>query len=186
MPKGTLRDLGNGHEKIRLTDKQIMFIECYIQTLNATEAARRAGYKGNDNTLASVGSENLQKPAIREWIDARLVELMVTDLAQVAKVKRTRESNRAALVYLIRAENGLVKIGKTYNLIRRFNTLNIGSPLDLEILGCIHVENASEVEQDLHARFAEKRVKGEWFSLSTEDLDIIASLFIVTPFVNGE
>lgn len=38
---------------------------------NATEAARRAGYEGNDVTLAAVGSENLRKPLIAEAIKAR-------------------------------------------------------------------------------------------------------------------
>ena len=39
---------------------------------NATEAARRAGYKGNDMTLGQVGAENLKKPQIREAVAARV------------------------------------------------------------------------------------------------------------------
>ena len=39
---------------------------------NATEAARIAGYKGNDATLSAVGSENLRKPLIRSELDARV------------------------------------------------------------------------------------------------------------------
>lgn len=45
-----------------------------MQCWNATEAARRAGYQGNDNTLGSVGWENLQKPAIADRIKQRLAE----------------------------------------------------------------------------------------------------------------
>jgi phage terminase small subunit len=40
--------------------------------MNGTEAAKRSGYRGNANTLATVAKENLRKPHIREEIDARL------------------------------------------------------------------------------------------------------------------
>jgi len=39
------------------------------------EAARCAGYKGNDKTLAAVGYENLRKPQILSHIEKRLQEL---------------------------------------------------------------------------------------------------------------
>lgn len=51
-----------------LTPKQKAFADYYIELGNATEAARRAKYKGNDVTLAAVGSENLRKPQIAEYI----------------------------------------------------------------------------------------------------------------------
>lgn len=53
----------------KLTTKQLKFVECYAG--NATEAARLAGYKGNDVTLQSVGKENLRKPLIVQAIKAR-------------------------------------------------------------------------------------------------------------------
>lgn len=62
----------------RFTDKQKAFINHYIITLNATESAREAGYKGNYVTLRSVGSENLSKPHIRKEIDRRLADLTMT------------------------------------------------------------------------------------------------------------
>jgi len=43
-----------------LTIKQQKFVDSYSG--NATEAARLAGYAGNDTTLASIGNENLRKP----------------------------------------------------------------------------------------------------------------------------
>lgn len=42
-----------------LTEKQKRFIDFYIETGNATEAARKAGYKGKN--LNRIGSENLSK-----------------------------------------------------------------------------------------------------------------------------
>ncbi len=52
-----------------LTGKQLKFATEYIKCLNATEAARRAGYEGNDVTLGSVGYENLRKPQIASFIE---------------------------------------------------------------------------------------------------------------------
>lgn len=60
-----------------LSPKQQAFIAAYIgpARLNATEAARIAGYQGSANTLKSVGSENLAKPDIKAAIDEHLAEL---------------------------------------------------------------------------------------------------------------
>ena len=55
----------------RLTNKQRAFINEYFLDFNGTRAAERAGYKGNDATLAVVASENLKKPRIREHIRKR-------------------------------------------------------------------------------------------------------------------
>src|SRR5690606_5885979 len=76
----------------KLTPKQEKFIHAYLGEArgNATEAARMAGYKGNDVTLASVGAENLKKPQISERIEAARAELR-------AKALLTREEILAGL-----------------------------------------------------------------------------------------
>ena len=52
-----------------LTPKQAMFCREYMIDMNATQAAKRAGYKGNDKTLGVVGCENLGKPSIIAVMD---------------------------------------------------------------------------------------------------------------------
>jgi len=56
----------------KLTSKQRLWVEAYLETWNGTEAAKRAGYKGNYDTLKAVGSENLAKPYLAAEIDRRL------------------------------------------------------------------------------------------------------------------
>lgn len=73
-----------------LTDKQRVFVEAYLTCWNATEAARRAGYEGNDVTLAAVGYENLRKPQIAELVTARL-----TDKAMAADEVLARLADQA-------------------------------------------------------------------------------------------
>lgn len=56
----------------RLTDKQQRFCDEYLIDLNATQAAIRAGY--SEKTAGVIGSENLQKPYIRDYIAKRMEE----------------------------------------------------------------------------------------------------------------
>ena len=54
----------------KLTDKQKRFCEEYLKDFNATAAARRAGY--SEKTANEIGSENLAKPSIKEFLNERL------------------------------------------------------------------------------------------------------------------
>lgn len=55
-----------------LTDKQRAFVEEYLQSFNATQAAIAAGYSGK--TAHATGWENLRKPEIAEAVQKRLQE----------------------------------------------------------------------------------------------------------------
>lgn len=55
-----------------LTPKQKAFIEEYIVSLNATQAAIKAGY--SENAARQIASENLSKPYIQDAIQAAIEE----------------------------------------------------------------------------------------------------------------
>lgn len=67
-----------------LTEKQKRFVDFYIETGNAAEAARRAGYK--EKNADSTGRENLRKPTVKAAIDARLKELEDSRIAKADEV----------------------------------------------------------------------------------------------------
>lgn len=69
---------------MKLTEKQRRFVDYYVETGNASEAARRAGY--SEKTAGWIGQENLQKPTIKAAIDARLRELEGKRIANAAEV----------------------------------------------------------------------------------------------------
>lgn len=71
---------------MKLTTKQKNFCEYYLQTGNATEAARLAGY--SDKTARVIGTENLSKPAISEYIAGRRAEMDKTLIADSDEVLR--------------------------------------------------------------------------------------------------
>lgn len=57
----------------KLTPKQKAFADYYIETGNATEAAIKAGY--SKKTARVIGTENLTKPALKQYIDERLAKI---------------------------------------------------------------------------------------------------------------
>ena len=68
----------------KLTPKQQKFIDYYIQTGNATEAAKLAGY--SSKTAYSIGNENLNKPEIKQAIDERLKQLESERIAEAKEI----------------------------------------------------------------------------------------------------
>ena len=75
-----------------LTQKQFLFCEYLIQTRNGKKSAGLAGYKGDDNALAAIASQNLRKPKIRAYLNKRYAETcMGSDevLSLLAKIART-------------------------------------------------------------------------------------------------
>lgn len=95
---------------------------------------------------------------------------------------REHESNitkitRPGFVYLLRADNGLVKIGKTGKITKRIYQLSIQLPYETELIHTIKTDDMDELERHLHEIFAAKRKRGEWFELSEEDITSIKQNF---------
>ena len=67
-----------------MSEKQKAFCDHYITTLNATEAAKMAGY--SEKSARAMGSENLTKPYIKEYIELRLAELEESRVADATEV----------------------------------------------------------------------------------------------------
>lgn len=55
---------------MKLTAKQKLFCDEYIISLNATQAAIKAGYA--EKTAYAIGAENLKKPKIQSYISERM------------------------------------------------------------------------------------------------------------------
>lgn len=71
---------------MKLTAKQVRFVDEYLVDFNATQAAIRAGYKAK--TAHVIGAENLRKPKIAEEIARRQKDLQKrTEISQDRVVK---------------------------------------------------------------------------------------------------
>lgn len=101
-----------------LTPKQQAFADYYLETGNATEAAKRAGY--SESAAQQIGSENLSKPLISAYIQERLDQIKSKNIATIdevmsfyTKVMRGEEKDQfgldASLTDRIKAGQELVK-----------------------------------------------------------------------------
>ena len=70
----------------KLSEKQKRFIDYYIQSGNATQAAKLAGY--STKTAYAMGVENLKKPQIQSAVQSRLAQL---ESERIAKDKEVLE-----------------------------------------------------------------------------------------------
>lgn len=71
---------------MKLTEKQKAFCNYYLETLNATESAIRAGY--SKKTAFTIGCENLKKPYLKNYIDETLKKMddkRIADASEVLK-----------------------------------------------------------------------------------------------------
>jgi hypothetical protein len=87
-----------------------------------------------------------------------------------------RKKDKDRYLYLI-SGGGLIKIGIADDVQKRIKTLNLASPVPLELVASFFVSNAMSVEGELHRHFSDKRVRGEWFDLSRQDIEWILSRF---------
>ena len=136
-----------------LTPKQAAFVEHYIVDLNATQAARRAGY--SPKTAQAIGAENLTKPviaaAIQKAMNARterceisadkvLNELAVVGFASKEDIKAW--NTNGVIMRVSDKVSALEKLGKHMKLFTDV----------LELSPQEQLQNMTDEELDAHAR----------------------------------
>ncbi|RKD69002.1 GIY-YIG nuclease family protein [Rhizobium sp. WW_1] len=88
---------------------------------------------------------------------------------------RTFADDSPIKVYFLAADDAsLIKIGSTENVDRRISALRRGSPVPVSLIGVI--DGGAKKELELHERFAEHRVHGEWFSnIIRPEIDLLCA-----------
>jgi hypothetical protein len=103
------------------------------------------------------------------------------DVAAMCEVWRETSAAPEKEVHSAPAEVGYVyllqhgskreyKIARTSNTIRREGEIDIELPHGVEPIHVITTDDAAGIENYWHRRFAAKRLKGEWFALSADDV----------------
>lgn len=76
----------------------------------------------------------------------------------------------ADTLYVIGADS-LVKIGITKSVQSRLVGLQVASPIPITCLACFNIdEHTREFERSVHLVLREKRVSGEWFEASLDEV----------------
>ena len=107
----------------KLTPKQLLFINEYLVSLNATDAALKAGY--SPKTASKIGSENLGKPEIKFAIQKAQEKT-------VAKLEITREQLIEDLIE-IKNQQKYIQPGVAIKAIEVINKMSgFDAPLQIE------------------------------------------------------
>lgn len=147
----------------KLTDKQRKFCEEYLIDLNATQAAIRAGY--SEKTAQEMGSENLSKPIISEYIAACQKEIRErTNITQDWVVNRLKEISDRCM----QAEPVMAWIGGEYVESGEYKFDSSGATRATELLG----KHIGIFEKDNRQKVAPVDTS----SLSDEDLLKLAEM----------
>jgi len=89
--------------------------------------------------------------------------------------KRPSPQDLWLYLYLIKCHK-YYKIGVAFDIENRLNSLQCGNPYKLDLIIAVKNPDSKELEEILHKKFEDKRVRREWFELSQKDVD-----FIVKP-----
>lgn len=100
--------------------------------------------------------------------------LIVDEKMHNEKLKETakkREEARRGFVYFIKnPEAGLVKIGRTRNIDTRIHQLEWEYKSKLSLIKKIPTDNAVLLEKEMHERYSDFHIEGEWFELPEETI----------------
>jgi len=151
-----------------LTGKQKKFAVEYVQCLNATEAARRAGYTGGDATLSQTGYENLRKREISLFIneafddDIMSAREVLRRISQVARADIDDVVDEHGSVDLVKARErgttGLIKSVKSRNIVSENSDI-------FEIETVLHDKmRALEILAKYHALLVDRVRQEDWRS----------------------
>ena len=126
-----------------LTEKQKRFIDYYIETANATESAKRAGY--SEKTAKNIGAENLTK--LNSFIQGKLKEKEDSRIASqdevlqyLTKVMRGEEKDQFGLDASLQDRTKCAELlGKRYGTFKE--KVDVGGAVPVIISGDDELED---------------------------------------------
>ena len=101
-----------------------------------------------------------------------VTELMTSEelLRQRNLILEKKENDKdIGYIYILKSEYGY-KIGKSIKVKDRIALFNVKLPFEFDIEGYYKVVNMSATETYLHKKYGYKRLEGEWFDLSEDDV----------------
>ena len=162
---------------MKLTAKQIRFVDEYMVDFNATQAAIRAGYKAK--TAHVIGAENLRKPKIAEEIASRQ-----KDLQKRTEISQDRVVKELARIAFADATDYVCVETLTYeNEDGTVSPVQIVSPKDTDTLSADQraaiasiKQGANGVEIKLHDKIKALELLGRHIGMFNDKLEVKATV----------
>lgn len=112
-----------------------------------------------------IAKEDLVNICNAQWASEQLKSKARSELSY----RKEMEWRGKGYIYVIQSQ-GLYKIGMTGNLADRLKAFKTSLPGGMRPIRTKLVDHAGKAETFLHEKFAGKRLNGEWFNLSEEDV----------------
>ncbi len=138
---------------------------------NVTTGIKQA-VRESQMTLEQIHDERDQLETQKQEIENRIQQLKAIE--QSARERKPRSTG--GYVYLLQSSTGYWKIGRTHSPNNRLRTFNVKLPFEVEYKHLIQTDDMYALENQLHERFKDKRINGEWFTLDSEDVREICAL----------
>jgi hypothetical protein len=65
-------------------------------------------------------------------------------------------------------ERGPVKIGYAKDVDQRLSNIRMSNPYPVAVIAHVHIEYPATIEEQLHSRFGNSNIRGEWFAWSPQ------------------
>jgi phage terminase small subunit len=162
--------------KNELTIKQRLFVEAYIGPAqgNAREAARMAGYSGDDNALSQRGFELVRIPKIAELIGVRVQEAVMRANEVLSELSAIAKADWQNFLEIRRDREGDI-ISATLKLSDKIKSL--------ELLGKYHKLFSDRV--DLNVQVNDWRTEAQKYGVTEQDVVDEAKLLISEFAINS-
>lgn len=107
----------------------------------------------------------LHRDNVESWLGKRPV-YNAMDAAELVQLPTGQ------YVYLMQdvSLTGFIKIGRSNNVARRLHQFDLALPIQLKVIHVIRCNDMCESEAELHRYYAKKRINGEFFDLTVDDV----------------
>lgn len=134
--------------------------------------------KESQELISKLNKLHITEPVLEEHRRSAIgnvVSVLDHELDQMIG-KHTKDSEaKKGYVYLLQS-GPFYKIGVSTNVKRRVRELSTLPPFNINVICTIPSENRYELEGNLHTRFSDKHINGEWFELEPSDVAYIKGL----------
>lgn len=128
---------------------------------------------------------NIVLPDDLYWLIGAAYERYFPSQPTQKRITAQHPLNPGGYIYLLKSTSGYWKIGRTRNPDDRIQTFTVKLPFEVEYEHLIPCSDCIIAERQLHAQFADKRVNGEWFALTPEDVEEIKSITEMGVFIGA-
>lgn len=170
-----------GGDDVKLTPKQMRFVDEYLVDLNATQAAIRAGY--STKTAHVTGPENLGKPRIAEEISRRQKDLQrrteVTQDRVVKELARIAFANIADYIHVetqTRTKDDGTEV--TYQIVMFNETQELSA--DQRAALAVVKQSVNGFELKLHDKIKALELLGRHIGMFTDKLEVKGAIDIAS------